>query len=112
MNGMMDDRKVPLSISFGSVAVDSASCYPTKITKDVVYYAGQNNEDKNSLRVKLIDTEKHGRQLELVLMGDYHEEKIAYSRTDAKAWKSWMRIDIPIAELDKLIEILTEMKKI
>jgi hypothetical protein len=62
MNGMMDDRKVPLSISFGSVAVDSASCYPTKITKDVVYYAGQNNEDKNSLRVKLIDTEKHGRQ--------------------------------------------------
>jgi len=109
---MMDDRKVPLSISFGSVAVDSASCYPTKITKDVVYYAGQNNEDKNSLRVKLIDTDKYGKQVELVLMGDYHEEKLEYQRTDAKSWKSWARIDIPIAELDKLIEILTEMKKV
>ena len=112
MNGMMDDRKVPLSLVMGSVTVDSASCYPTKATKDIVYYAGQKNGDKNNLRVKLIDTEKYGRQIELVLMGDYHEEKIAYSRTDAKAWKSWMRIDIPIAELDKLIEILTEMKKI
>jgi len=112
MNGMMDDRKVPLSIVMGSVSVDSASCYPTRLAKDIVYYAGQNNDDKNSLRIKLIDTARFGKQVELVLMGGYHKEEIAYSRTDSANWKSWIRIDIPIKEIDNLIEILTEMKKI
>jgi len=104
-----NDRKVPIDLIQPCYAkVDSASCYPIKNSDNIVFYAGQKNNDENTLKIKEINT-KWGKQIELVVIGSYHSEKISYNKTDN--WTSWIRIDIPISEIDKIIEKLKEIKK-
>jgi len=104
------ERKIPEDlVSPVWIKISSCSCYPVKESKNIIYYAGENNNNTNRMKLKSIKT-KWGKEIELVIVGNYHKEIKQYAVSDD--WASWIRIDIPFSELDGLIGFLQKLKNI
>lgn len=110
MNGMEEKRKVPLSMSDKKfISVNSACCYPVAVGDDV-FYAGEIRGEKTTLQAKRIKTQ-WGDEVEFILLGKYHKEKLGYTRTDPKTWVSWLSICVSKDEILRLIKHLEDITK-
>ena len=105
--GLLQDIRVPIDkINPVYIPINSASCYPKKENINCYYLSWENN---NTLKIKLINTTQRGKQIEMVVMGRYDKKQYKQNIINNN-WVSWIRIDIPIKQIDNIINQLQKIK--
>lgn len=105
-------RRIPEGQILGTVPLEAAKAYPTRIFKDLqvqprIAYADFNtHQEQNMLNIKFLPygakTAPHP-QIVFFIKGNYHVETFGYNKTNPFNWSTWMEFHVDAKHLKQVI---------
>jgi hypothetical protein len=106
-------RRIPEGQIFGTIPLEAAKAYPTRIfnglpVKPRIAYADWNtHREQNLLSIKFLPggakTAPHP-QIVFFVNGSYHVEQLGYMKTNPLTWSTWMEFHIEGNQLKHVID--------
>lgn len=110
---MQQQRRIPEGQVLGTIPLEAAKAYPTRIwertglTPRIAYADYNTHRELNRLSVKLLPdggkTAPHP-QVVFFVNGPYHVESIGYAQTDPLEWTTWLEMHLDARELKHVID--------